>query len=70
MRIQQGEGARQAIRQLKDLLFSALAKIADAVGEIIAHPIRFLQGFVGAVKDGVQRFGDKVERAPPGVGGA
>ena len=53
--------ARRVVSQLKDLLFTALARIADAVGHIVASPIRFLGDFVTAVKGGVQRFRDKIE---------
>lgn len=53
-------GVKRVIGQLKDLILTVFQKIASVIGDIIAHPIRFLQNFVSTVKDGVQRFASKI----------
>jgi hypothetical protein len=50
------------IRKLKDMLLNVLARAAGAIGSIIAHPIAFLQNLVGAVKAGVTRFKENIEK--------
>lgn len=53
-------GAIRTIIQLKDLLTSALARAAGAIGKIIKDPIGFLGKFVNAVKGGIVRFGENI----------
>ncbi|MFI7582796.1 hypothetical protein ACH9DO_03270 [Kocuria sp. M1N1S27] len=53
-------GAIRTITQLKDLLTSALARAAGAIGKIIKDPIGFLGKFVKAVKGGIVRFGENI----------
>ncbi|MEX5304332.1 hypothetical protein RF644_01115 [Kocuria sp. CPCC 205258] len=53
-------GAIRTITQLKDLLTSALARAAGAIGKIIKDPIGFLSKFVNAVKGGIVRFGENI----------
>jgi hypothetical protein len=53
-------GAIRTITQLKDLLTSALARAAGAIGKIIKDPIGFLGKFVNAVKGGIVRFGENI----------
>ncbi len=50
------KGVYNAIKELKDLFLRVLKKISDVIGTILAHPIRFLQNFFTAVKDGVTRL--------------
>jgi hypothetical protein len=54
------KGVVRVIKQLKDLVLTVLQKVAEVIGSIIAHPIRFLENFVGAVKEGIGRFSDRI----------
>ena len=58
-------GAVQAvirvIGQLKDMVLTILAKIADVIGRIIADPIGFLKRFLSAVGEGISRFANNIE---------
>ena len=54
------KGVIEAIKSLKDMIFRVLSKIADAIGDIIAHPIRFFENFVSAVKQGVSNFANNI----------
>lgn len=48
------------IRDLARMLFDVLARVADVVGQIIKHPIRFLENLVAGVKGGIQKFKDTI----------
>jgi hypothetical protein len=50
------KGVIQTISNLKDLLLDVLSRAADAIGLIIAHPIRFLEHLVDAGKLGFSNF--------------
>jgi hypothetical protein len=50
------KGVIQTISNLKDLLLDVLSRAADAIGLIIAHPIRFLEYLVDAGKLGFSNF--------------
>jgi hypothetical protein len=54
-------GVIQTIIKLKNMLLSALARAASAIGMIIRDPIGFLGNLVGAVKLGVQNFASRIE---------
>lgn len=54
-------GVIKMIYELTKLLLRVLLKAASAIGDIVAHPIRFLETLVGAVKGGLERF---IERFP------
>jgi hypothetical protein len=54
-------GVLKTIYELTKLLLRVLLKAASAIGDIVAHPIRFLESLVGAVKGGLERF---IERFP------
>jgi hypothetical protein len=54
-------GVLKTIYELGKLLLRVLLKAAAAIGDIVAHPIRFLENLVGAVKGGLDRF---IERFP------
>jgi len=54
-------GIIKTIYELSKLLLRVLLKAASAIGDIVAHPIRFLESLVGAVKGGLERF---IERFP------
>jgi predicted transcriptional regulator len=57
----------KTIYELTKLLLRVLLKAASAIGDIVAHPIRFLESLVGAVKGGLDRFvsriGDHLQRS-------
>ena len=55
-------GAINAIIEFKNLLMKVLARVAGVVGEIIAHPIRFLEHLVAAVGKGIQGFRDNIAK--------
>ncbi len=54
------KGVIRVIKQLKDMILNVLSRIASVMGEIIAHPIKFLKNFVNAVRSGVTRFMDNI----------
>ncbi len=54
------KGVIKTIMKLKDMLLGVLARAVNAIGSIIAHPIRFLGNFVSAVKSGVMLFKDNI----------
>jgi phage-related protein len=54
------KGVIRVIAQLKDMILNVLSRIASVMGEIIAHPIKFLKNFVNAVKNGITRFMDRI----------
>ena len=58
-------GVLKTIYELGKLLLRVLLKAASAIGDIIAHPIRFLENLVGAVKGGLERFVSPDRRPPP-----
>ena len=49
-------GLVKKIIAFKNMLLGALGKAASVIGDIIAHPIRFLGNLVSAVKLGLQNF--------------
>jgi hypothetical protein len=51
-------GAVTAIIEFKHLLTKVLGRVAGVVGEIIAHPIRFLGNLIAGVSDGIAGFRD------------
>jgi hypothetical protein len=54
-------GMIEAIKQMKELLSQIADKAAAVAGQIIRHPIRFLENLVGAVKQGFDQFTDHIE---------
>jgi hypothetical protein len=50
------KGAIETILKLKDMLLSVLARAVEAIADIIAHPIRFLENLIGAIKAGLSKF--------------
>jgi hypothetical protein len=50
----------KVIGQLKDMVLTILAKVADVVGRIIADPIGFLKNFLSAVGRGISRFAENI----------
>ena len=60
-------GVLKTIYELGKLLLRVLLKAASAIGDILAHPIRFLGNLVDAVKGGLERFvsriGDHLQKA-------
>ncbi len=50
------EAAVGIILKMKDMLMNVLSRAANAIGGIIAHPIKFLENLVGAVKAGLSKF--------------
>jgi len=51
----------KTIYELGKLLLRVLIKAAQAIGDIVAHPIRFLGNLIDAIKGGLDRF---IERFP------
>src|SRR6185436_10777780 len=49
-------GVIKTVYELGKLLLRVLLKAASAIGDILAHPIRFLGYLVDAVKGGLDRF--------------
>jgi hypothetical protein len=54
------KGVIAAIGKLKDLLFNVLSRVAQAIGSIIRHPIRFLENLVSTIGEGISRFRDNI----------
>ncbi len=54
------KGMIEAIGKIKDMLVSLAARVAGVIGDIIAHPIRFLENLIGAVKQGFDQFVDHI----------
>ncbi len=54
-------GLIKKIIEFKNMLLSTLAKAAAVIGDIIAHPIRFLGNLVSAVMQGVKNFRAKID---------
>lgn len=54
-------GLIKKIIEFKNMLLSTLAKAAAVIGDIIAHPIRFLGNLVSAVMQGVKNFRANIE---------
>jgi hypothetical protein len=54
------KGVIDTILKLKDMLLNILARAVEAIGDIIAHPIRFLENFVGAIKAGLSKFMSRI----------
>ncbi|WP_175582723.1 phage tail protein [Nocardioides guangzhouensis] len=44
------------IRELVAMLKNVLARVAGVVGQIVAHPIRFLGNLIDGIKGGINRF--------------
>ncbi|MDX6512474.1 MAG: hypothetical protein QOE36_1978, partial [Gaiellaceae bacterium] len=53
-------GVLKTIYELGKLLLRVLLKAASAIGDIVAHPIRFLGNLVEAVKGGLDRFVSRI----------
>jgi hypothetical protein len=53
-------GVIKAILEMKDLLFTILAKVADVIGKIITDPIGFLSNLLDAIILGFQNFGKNI----------
>src|SRR5262249_42343441 len=53
-------GVAKTIYELGKLLLRVLLKAASAIGDIVAHPIRFLDNLIDAVKGGLDRFVSKI----------
>jgi hypothetical protein len=53
-------GMIEAIKQMKDLLSQIADRAAAVAGQIIRHPIRFLENLVDAVKQGFSQFTDNI----------
>lgn len=50
------KGMIEAIGRIKDMLVSLAERVAGVIGDIIAHPIAFLENLVAAVKQGFDQF--------------
>ena len=50
-----------AIYRLGQLLLSLLSRIANVIGDILAHPIRFLENLAKGVGDGFDMFSEKID---------
>ena len=53
-------GVIQTIINLKNMLMSVLAKVADVVGQIIKDPIGFLGNLIAGLKQGFENFGANI----------
>jgi hypothetical protein len=49
------------IYRLGELLVTVLVRIANLVGEILAHPIRFLENLAAGIKQGFKTFADNFD---------
>lgn len=58
--IEFAEHVGDVIADLGSLLLRVLTKAASVITDIIAHPIRFLGHLIGAVGDGIGRFGSRI----------
>lgn len=54
------KGVIEAIGKVKDMLSQMADKAAAVIGDIIAHPIRFLENLIGALKQGFGQFVDNI----------
>jgi hypothetical protein len=54
------KGMIEAIGKVKDMLSQMADKAAGVIGDIIAHPIRFLGNLIGALKQGFGQFVDNI----------
>ena len=54
-------GVLKTIYELGKLLLRVLLKAAAAIGDIIAHPIRFLENLIEGVKGGLDRFVERID---------
>ncbi|HEU4421738.1 MAG TPA: Rossmann-like fold-containing protein [Pilimelia sp.] len=48
------------IRELAAMLKNVLSRVAGVVGEIIKHPVRFLENLIAGVKGGILKFKDNI----------
>jgi hypothetical protein len=53
-------GIAKTIYELGKMLLRVLIKAAEAIGDIVAHPIRFLENLIDAVKGGLDLFVSKI----------
>lgn len=53
-------GMIEAIKQMKEMLSQMAQRVADVVGDIVRHPIRFLGNLIDAVKRGFGQFTEKI----------
>jgi hypothetical protein len=51
----------KAIAELADLLLTVLARLASLIGEILAHPIRFLNNLGAGIKAGFDQFIGRID---------
>lgn len=54
-------GLIKKIIEFKNMLLSALGKAAAVIGDIIAHPIRFLSNLVSGIMQGLENFKSKLD---------
>ena len=50
-----------AIAKLAELLYSVLSRLAGLIGDILAHPIRFLENLGAGIASGFGTFVDKID---------
>jgi phage-related protein len=50
----------EVLRNFKNRLMSMLSKAKDAIGLIVAHPIKFLSNLLDALKQGLRQFVDRI----------
>jgi len=50
------KGVAKTIYELGQLLLRVLIKAASVIGDIVAHPIRFLENLVAGIKGGLDKF--------------
>ena len=55
------EGAAEVIEKLGELLYSVLSRIANVVGDILAHPIRFIENLASGVGAGFAQFTKNID---------
>lgn len=55
------EEVAMTIYRLGELLVTVLVRIASMVGEILAHPIRFLENLAAGIKQGFKTFADNFD---------
>ncbi len=54
------KGVINTLRELKDLLFNVLSKVAQIIGYIIRHPIAFLENLIDGIAQGLKNFGKNI----------
>ncbi len=51
----------ETIKKLAELLWSILSRIGNIIGDILAHPIRFIENLAEGVGNGFSKFIDKID---------